>query len=84
MKGNLDLKEIINGLRQYRGAVNEVAKRHGCSTSWVRDVLQGKWNDPDLVLVASQVWLEYAQAEKTKMQQAADLAAQAKTIQLQA
>ena len=39
------LKKVYEGLKDHRGAINEVAERCKCSREWVRMVLKGVWKD---------------------------------------
>lgn len=55
--------ELYENLKAYRGSINDVAERHTCSTQWVRQVLQGKYKDIDLVEIAAAVLAEYRQRE---------------------
>jgi hypothetical protein len=78
---DFSLEEIWDGLSRHRGAKDEVARRANCKREWVRQVLTGKFPDPDLVIVAAQVWAEHEQQIATKKQTALSFVMQAREAQ---
>ena len=48
-------RELLTQLKQYRGSIKEIADTCKCSREWVRLVLDGEWEDDNVVLVASRV-----------------------------
>lgn len=49
-----------------RGAITELARRADCTTVWVNRVLNGKDEDDDLLVMASELVAELAKAKSEK------------------
>ncbi len=60
--------KLLNALRApgNRGAITELAKRAKCTTVWVNRVLSGKDEDDDLLVLASELVAELAEAKSKK------------------
>lgn len=52
------LKEIYDGLKGFRGSINELSNHCKCSREWVRLVLSGKYHDDALLQAAAEMWSE--------------------------
>lgn len=75
------LTEIYEGLKSFRGAMNDVAKECRCNREWVRMVLTGKYPDDALVVKAAEVWLRYAEESAKQKQQISALVNKARSLQ---
>lgn len=62
-------KQLITALRNHRGSVSELARRHGCSLTWVQDVFDRNQSDDDLVVLASQLLVELESSRAEKIEQ---------------
>ena len=68
-----ETSDLHQKLRQYRGSINEVATKAGCSTEWVRNVLRGKYVDSNVVKVAASVLKKRYEDEQKIMAEMSDL-----------
>jgi hypothetical protein len=80
-------EQIYEGLRRHYGAMSEVCKRLqairepegmvGYSRQWVRVVLKGSYEDPEVVEVAATVWKEYEERAAAARNRAHQISLQA-------
>ena len=75
-------RKIRQGLKKFHGAITDLARQQGCTTEWVRQVLDGKANDPALLLAASQFWCDLEKERDKQLRQAEQLAAEAEQYTL--
>lgn len=75
-------KQIRQGLKKFHGSFTELARRQGCTREWVRNVLDEKYDDPELLLAAALLWRELEQQRKEALDKAIALAADAEQYAL--
>lgn len=76
-------QKIYEGLKRFRGSMRILAKEHGCSTMWIRQVLVDGYSDEALVLAASRLWLKLENERKQAVKQAIAIADQAQAIAIE-
>lgn len=77
------LTSIYEGLRQHR-AVVAFAKEAGVSREWLRQVLSGEQDDPDLVLKAAKKWRDLEEERSNTLSTADQIAQEALQMSLAA
>lgn len=60
------INTLYTELRKHRGSMLQVCKHSGRTREWVRWVLQGKYNDDDVILSATEVLKSINKQKKTK------------------
>ena len=51
-------EEIRQGLKKFRGSMNDLAQKCGRTREWVRLVLKGIYHDQSVLSMASELWVE--------------------------